>query len=122
MKQVHAHYNHARWIAFCPECNTASLVTPGVPLVCPGEYPGLLAKTLVPNPHRQGAFNAVADDYVREQARRSALSAGDAYEVIFPAEKDTIERVLRERPRHGRNWFPGVTVAELVEENERLAK
>lgn len=122
MEQIYAHFNHGRWIAFCPKCNTASVVTPNSPMVCAGEYPNLLAKTLVPNPHMAGAFNSVPDEFLRREARQAALDAGEAYEVIFPAEKAEIEKILRARPVHGRNWFPGVSLSELIEENARVLK
>lgn len=122
MKQTHANYNHARWIAICPHCaqdgKTAALeVQPGDVFICPECHPQVLAKTLLPNPRMAGAFNSVPDVAARDEARQSALALGDCYEVIFPAEKAQIEKALRMRPAHARNWFPGVSLQDIQDEN-----
>lgn len=122
---IYAQYNHARWVAICPRCllagKTVALeVRIGDVFVCPEEYPNLMAKTLVPNPRMPGAFNPVADVVLQREARQSALASGNCYEVIFPEEKAEIERVLRVRPAYGRNWFQGVSLRDLIEENERI--
>lgn len=125
MEKVYAQLNHARWIVICPNCTqmgiiSASEVKPGDVFICVEEHPDLMKNMLVPHPRTQGAFNSVPDDYAREEARQSALEAGECFEVVFPAEKPTIEAVLRERPVSARNWFPGVTVDELRVENEAM--
>jgi hypothetical protein len=124
MKKVIAEFNHARWIALCPDClkqgiQSALEVKPGDVFVCPEEHPNLLATTFVPNPRMPGAFNSVPDVILRRETLRAALDAGEAYQVTFPADKAQIERALRMRPRNAQNWFPGTTVAELLDENER---
>lgn len=121
---IYAEFNHGRWVAICPNClregmQVASVVKIGDVFICPNDYPNLLATTLVPNPRVAGAFNPVPDQPLREETHQAALLAGEYYEVVFPAEKSEIERVLRVRPVHARNWFVGVTLAELQDENER---
>ena len=122
MEQVYAEYNSARWIAICPGClaqgiQAAMEVKPGDVFICPEEHPNIMAITLVPNPRMPGAFNSVADTALRTEARQAAIGAGEAYEVIFPAEKAEIERVLRVRPRAARNWWAGVPLSDLIAEN-----
>lgn len=122
MEQVYAEYNSARWIAICPTClvqgiQAAMEVKPGDVFICPEEHPNIMAITLVPNPRLPGAFNSVADTALRTEARQAAIGAGEAYEVIFPAEKAEIERVLRVRPRAARNWWTGVPLSDLIAEN-----
>lgn len=124
MKTVFAEFNHGRWIAICPACReqgviSALQVEPNDVFVCPTEYPDTLAETFIPNPRVQGAFNSVPDIALRDQARRSAIEAGNGYEVVFPPEKKEIERVLRFRPVFGRNWWVGVTLEDLRTENQR---
>lgn len=124
-QSIYAEYNHGRWVAICPAClqqgvQIASEVRVGDVFVCPTDYPNLLAQTLVPNPRMNGAFNPVADTVLREETRQRAIADGAAHEVIFPSGKNEIERLLRVRPLHARNWFPGVTVEELQQENERM--
>ena len=125
MKKIEAHYNWSRWIAICPNCaaegkTMAAEVSPGDVFVCPEEYPDVLAKTLVPNPRMAGAFNSVPDAVLREETRQKAIADGNTWQVVFPAKKNKteIERVLRARPRDGRNWQPGTTLEELIEENK----
>lgn len=122
MKQLFAEVNHARWIVRCPVCAeqgnlTAVQVKPGDVFVCPTEYPDMLAMTFIPNPRKAGAFNQVPDDELRKAAHQAALAAGDAFEVIFPAEKEAIEATLRPRLPAFRNWVPGETLQDLQQEN-----
>lgn len=93
-------------------------VTPGDHFICPEEHPDILAKTLVPNPRVAGAFNAVPDLALREEAKKKAVDQDDAFEVVFPKNKAEIERILRVRPREGRNWWQGVPIEDLVRENQ----
>ncbi len=122
MKQGYAEYNHGRWIFICPACQEVGILSamevhPGEPVICAEEHPDILAKTLVPNPRVHGAFNSVPDEPLREEARRKAIEAGDAYEVIFPRDHEKIEQVLRLRPVAARNWWPGVKLQDLKREN-----
>lgn len=124
---IYAELNHGRWVACCPAClkeglQVASIAKVGEPFICPNDYPNLLATTLMPNPRVPGAFNPVPDLPLQEETRQAVLKTGDYYEVIFPAEKSEIERILRARPVHARNWFNGVTLEELQNENERMLK
>jgi hypothetical protein len=123
-KQIHAQYNHGRWIAICPVCAEDGIVSAleveaGSVFVCPGEYPQIGAETYIPNPRMEGALDRVPDHALREEARRSAIEAGNCYDVIFPPERREIEAILRYRPLHARNWFAGTTVEELHRENEK---
>jgi hypothetical protein len=123
MEKVYAEFNHARWIVRCPACAaqgviSAMVVVPGDVFICPEEYPDILATAFAPHPSMPGKFSSVTDDAMRQTARQTAIEAGMAYEIIFPAEKEQIERELRMRPRRARNWFPGVTLAEMQIENE----
>lgn len=122
MEIAYAQYNSARWIVLCPACleqgiQAALEVKPGDVFICPEEHPNILATTLMPNPRMEGAFNSVADTVLRTEARQAAITAGESYEVIFPAEKAEIERVLRVRPRAARNWFAGIPLSDLLAEN-----
>lgn len=122
MKQLLAEINHARWIVRCPVCAeqgtlTAAQVKPGDVFVCPTEYPDMLAMTFIPNPRKAGALNQVPDEELRKQTLQAALAAGDAFEVVFPAEKEAIEAVLRPRLPAFRNWVPGETLQDLQQEN-----
>ena len=124
MQKIQAYINHGRWIANCPQCaelglTAAQIVQPGDVFVCSEEYSDMLAKTLVPNPRIPGAFNSVPDHVLREQAKQQAIAAGNAYEVVFPANKVRIEGELRKRPAHARNWDPATTLEELQDENNR---
>ena len=125
MKKIKAHYNWARWIVFCPDCalegkTMAAEVTDDNVFVCPEEYPDILAKTLLPNPRMAGAFNSVPDIILREETKEKAIAEGNAYQVEMPAKKikTEIERILRARPREGRNWQPGVPLEDMIEENK----
>lgn len=123
--KIFAEFNHGRWVTVCPVClqeglQVASLIKAGDVFICPNDYPNLLATTLMPNPRVPGAFNPIPDEPLRNETHQTALAAGDWYEVIFPAEKAEIEHTLRMRPVHARNWFTGVTLAELQDENERM--
>lgn len=124
MRIIYAEYNCARWIALCPVCRAQGIqsaleVKPGDIFVCPEEYPNLLATTLVPNPRMPGALSSVPDRVLREETRQAAVATGDVFNVEFPANKSDIERALRMRPRHARNWSPGTTVADLENENSQ---
>ena len=119
---INAEVNHGRWIAFCPVCRdqgmvVALIVEPGVPFVCPEEFPETLATTMVPNPRVKGAFNTVPDEAARQEARELAISRGKAFEVLFPANKKEIEDVLRVRPVAARNWYSPKTADDLRREN-----
>lgn len=123
MEKIYAQYNWARWIVICPVCaedggKVAVEVKPGDVFACPEEYPDLLAKTLVPNPRVKGALNSVPDIQLREDAMKQAEADGNVYQVVFPQDKAEIERVLRVRPRAGRNWWQGVPMRELIDENK----
>ncbi len=122
MKQLLAEINHARWIVRCPVCAeqgtlTAAQVKPGDVFVCPTEHPNMLAMMFIPNPRKAGALNQVPDEELRKQTLQAALAAGDAFEVVFPAEKEAIEAVLRPRLPAFRNWVPGETLQALQQEN-----
>jgi hypothetical protein len=126
MEQVFAQVNHGRWIVICPRCQSlgiisaAEVATDETMFVCPEEYPATHANMLIPHPRQKGAFLSAPDKETRKQARQTAIDIGDAYEIVFPAEKTEIERLLRYRPRAARNWYPGVSVEELKTENERM--
>lgn len=119
---ISAEVNHGRWIAFCPVCRNegkvvALVVTPGVPFVCPEEFPETLATTMVPNPRVKGAFNTVPDEVLREETRARAIADGRAFDVVFPKSMKEIEDVLRVRPVSARNWYSPKTVDDLRREN-----
>lgn len=125
--KIIAEFNHGRWVAVCPACleqgmQVASAVESGDVFICPNDYPNILAITLMPNPRVPGAFNPIPDEPLRMETHQAALSAGDWYEVIFPEAKAEIERVLRVRPVHARNWIAGVELSELQNENKRMMK
>ncbi len=126
MEKVFAQVNHSRWVAICPFCQAMGIVSAvevaagDAVFVCPEEYPGTQANMLIPHARRKGAFVSVPDDDTRTQARQTAIAAEKAYEIVYPAEKAEIERVLRYRPRAARNWYPGVSLEELKAENERM--
>ena len=122
MEKIYAEFNHARWIVRCPNCAaqgiiSAMVVVPGDVFICPEEYSDILATAFAPHPSMPGKFSSVTDDATRQTARQTAIEAGMAYEIIFPAEKGQIERDLRMRPRGARNWVPGVSLADIQIEN-----
>jgi hypothetical protein len=124
MKQVLAEINHDRWIIFCPTCAAQGVlsaleVIPGKLVVCPEEYPNILARAFVPHPRIKGAFTSIDDAQTRDEAYQQAVADGNAFKVVYPDEKVKIESALRERPRSARNWWQGVSAAELVEENKK---
>lgn len=117
METINAQMNYGKWIAICPRCAAQGLtaameILPGALFVCPEENPDLLATTLIPNPRMQGAFISVPDLLLREETHRAAVAAGSAFEVVFPPEKEEIERLLRRRSLPNRNWIDG-TLDEL---------
>jgi hypothetical protein len=87
---VRAEVNHGRWIARCPFCPSAQIVSPEDPrFLCAGS---------------DGCANALV---------RGAFVA-----VEFPARRAEVETALLARPdRTTRNWRPGEAVADLIEEN-----
>ncbi len=122
MQTIKAEMNHGRWIAWCPRCAEMLLRVPAEVrhnelFVCPQEYPGLAATTIIEKPGRARHFVQVADIEERERTRQAAIRDGHAYSVEFPANRLEIEAVLSVRPAHARNWNPTVTVEELVLEN-----
>ncbi len=122
MKKVKAQLNHGRWVVVCPACllqgvTVAAEVGFGDVFVCPEEHPNLLATALIPHKKMKGAFVSVADEQLRAEAKKSAVDAGDCYEVEFPDDKVVIERVCRKRPVAARNWTPDILLAQLIEEN-----
>lgn len=123
MKTINAILNHGRWVALCPSCaangvTSAALVSEKDALfICAEEYPDILATMNTPHPRRKRAFITVADEETRKEARQTALEAGAAYEVIFPADKKTIDAALFKRPISARNWEPSHTLDDLLREN-----
>lgn len=87
-----AEVNHGRWVARCPFCASAQVVSPAGPrFLCAGA---------------EGCANGPA--------------RGAFVPVVFPPDdvRARIEAVLLVRPdRANRNWMPGETVADLIEEN-----
>jgi hypothetical protein len=90
--EIVAYVNDGRWVACCPFCPSAQVVTPADPrFLCVGAA---------------GCFN---------------LPAGGAYiRVVFPSQRERkrIESALLRRPHMAnRNWLPHETADDLVAEN-----
>ncbi len=87
---VKAEVNHGRWVARCPFCTSAQVVTPAdARFLCAG------ADGCANGPVR-GAF----------------------VPIVFPSAQEQIEAALLARPnRETRNWTARETVDDLIEEN-----
>lgn len=88
-----AEVNHGRWVARCPFCPSAQVVSPvDARFICAG---------------LDGCANATV--------------RGAFVQIVFPddRERGLIEAALLQRPeRPNRNWRAPETVASLIEENE----
>ncbi len=86
---IKAYVNHGRWVADCPFCPSAQVVSPADPrFLCAGS---------------DGCANSKVQ--------------GSFAQVVFPADLELIEQALLLRPdRKNRNWTTE-SVAVLLEEN-----
>ncbi len=66
----------------------------------------------------QGNRTNVPDLALRAISRKQAREANQVYEVIFPEERQRIEAITRLRSVQNMNWIPGMTVEDLLRENE----
>jgi hypothetical protein len=126
MFQVMAYYNWASgWIWDCPKCNdspydgtvpkVSELAVEGMPGVCSRCHPGILATLPVVV---DGNPTTIPDLAARAGTRRKAASLGEAYEVVFPVDREQIMEVLMRRPEASqRAWWPAFTVDDLRREN-----
>jgi hypothetical protein len=90
--KIEAEVNHGRWVARCPFCPSAQVVTPADPrFLCAGA---------------DGCANAPAE--------------GAFVRVVFPApaELAAIEALLAVRPAEARNWTRAESVDDLKKENK----
>jgi hypothetical protein len=87
-----AYVDHGRWVARCPFCPSAQVVSASDPwFICAGE---------------DGCLNLPV--------------AGASARIVFPGPlvRAAIEQALLRRPQlHNRNWNPRETVADLLAEN-----
>lgn len=94
--QVSAYINHGRWVADCP------------------------------NPDCRGALVVtVADPILLCTDCGNEANGGKPFTVVFPAQREAIERELMKRPllarkAKARNWQPGETIADLRAEAKRF--
>ena len=125
-----AYVNHGRWLARCPDCSGANLVTRGELMVCGHTscFPGLnaTAQRIKPGledlPPKKWLFVNVPDLAEREATRQEAIKRGKGYEVEFPSprQEQAIMKALRPRPVDAMNWQPGETVNALNALNQEM--
>jgi hypothetical protein len=87
---VVARLEHGRWLADCPFCGGAELVS------------RVRAEFFCLNPECGMAEND-----------------GMAMRAVFPGQREEIEQLVEGRPAPNRNWRPGETVAGIKKENKR---
>jgi hypothetical protein len=116
--------NWGKWIADCPNCNetvndgairVAEAVKAGRDFICSREYPGIHATMTI---LYKGQRVQVPDDAARQAARQRAELDGQAFTVVFPAFKIRVEQQVRSRKLEHMNWRPGMTLADLDQEDE----
>lgn len=113
--KINAFMNHARWVVVCPRCHTAQMAE-GDELICGVCFPQVRAKAL--QPIEGGLFRTVPDAVLIAGARKQAHEQGEAYAIVYPADKSVIESIVRQRARvQDINWHPGETVDDLKEQN-----
>lgn len=109
-----ARLNHGRWIADCPNCNSADFAVPGEDFACLVEALG----------RAREEFRAVGRDTfsnTREELLARAVEIRALlphYPVEFPKNKAAIDAAVAGRPVENQNWEPGETLAFLARENE----
>lgn len=112
--KIKAYYNHGRWVADCPNCNSAEQVNDSTVFICSEEYPYVSyagkSKADV-DPHR------VMLIHEGKQSLAKAKQDNEIYDIVFPEFRSEIERVLSARPPVNRNWLIGETIDDLVEQN-----
>ena len=130
MRKVLARYNAGRWVVDCPihgvdgavlavpsdDPSQSRFLTVNNEYICPACYPGITAEfhTL-----RNGRLEKLPDRSARATAYRLAMANDEIYQVIFPKEREQIEKVLAERPRLMQNWDgPHETLKFLKAENK----
>lgn len=85
-----AFLNHGRWVIQCPACNMGWLVSPAAPM----------------------------ELYDVQGGTHDVCFCGWRGLVVFPEDKDLIDRVTSYRLRPDqRNWYPGESLLELRLEN-----
>ena len=122
MEQVQAYHNHGRWIVDCPNCPAATVVKLGDELVmCGCCYPDKRAKKweLLPN----GKPFQVSDKNKQDAAKAEAWARGEVYEIIFPDDAKSAEKVLRLRKAEHQNYLPWKeSLSDLEKENKEHPK
>lgn len=97
---AYAYLNHGRWVAHCQtlNCNGAERLWPG------GE--------IRHHPNSGKPYGISGDgEMICDNCERTTT-------VIFPDDKSDIDKVVAQRPvLETRNWVPGETSEDLVEEN-----
>ena len=114
MQKTIAYMNHGRWLHNCLECDTP---LPADKDICPICFPDIQSTLLQ---HVRGKlYRPVPDVEKRGQVRSQAASNNKLYKPDYPAQREQIERVLRERKRENMNWEPGETLEMLIADNIR---